>query len=74
PTDPGAGYLRVGAGAPIRFQAALVSGPLRPDTAPRPPAMVRVFGTRVVGPVSRPVEAAHPSGRSISAAVLDRLA
>lgn len=74
PTDPGAGYLRVGAGAPIRFQAAVVSGPLRPDTAPRPPAMVRVFGTRVVGPVSRPVEAAHPSGRSISAAVLDRLA
>ncbi len=64
PADPGAGYLRVGAGEPIRFQAALVSGPLRPDTAPRPPAMVRVFGTRVTGwpatgwlpPLGRPPE------------------
>lgn len=75
PSMPGAGYLRTGGGEPIRFQAALVSAPLPTDAraATRSAASVRVFGSRIVGAVSRAVEEGGTPERTISSAVLDRL-
>ncbi|OBI34916.1 type VII secretion protein EccCa [Mycobacterium colombiense] len=77
PSTPGAGFLRIGGGAPIRFQAALVSAP-PPTNAPVRAAgvgagSVRVFGTRIVGAVSRATEERVTPERTISGAVLDRL-
>ena len=51
PNTPGAGFLRMGGGELLAFQAAFVSGPLPGRTAPRsadPPA-VRTFDTRASG-------------------------
>lgn len=73
PSTPGAGYLRIGAGEPVRFQAALVSAPLRTNARADTVAAVRVFGTRIVGAVSRATEEAGTPERTISSAVLDRL-
>lgn len=77
PSTPGAGFLRIGGGEPIRFQAALVSAPL-PTNAPARTATagagsVRVFGTRIVGTVSRATGLSGIPERTISSAVLDRL-
>jgi S-DNA-T family DNA segregation ATPase FtsK/SpoIIIE len=75
PNAPGAGFLRVGAGESIRFQAALVSAPLPTDTSARAAASfpVRVFSSRITGAVSRAAEAAPKPERTVSHAVLDRL-
>lgn len=77
PSAPGAGFLRIGGGEPIRFQAALVSGPLGPDAPPSAPAVaarsVRAFTTRVAGPLGRPTGANVTPARTLSSAVLDRL-
>lgn len=77
PSIPGAGFLRIGGGEPVRFQAALVSAPLPATTADgaatAAAGSARVFGSRMVGAVSR---AAEPSGtpeRTVASAVLDRL-
>ncbi|WP_406816986.1 type VII secretion protein EccCa [Mycobacterium sp. M23085] len=77
PNTPGAGFLRVSGGEPVRFQTALVSAPLRKDAPARAPAgtvpPVRVFSTRVTGAVSRTVELDEAPERTVSGAVLDRL-
>lgn len=77
PSAPGAGFLRIGGGEPVRFQAALVSAPLPANTPARAATAaagsVRVFGTRIVGAVSRAAEETGTPGRTVSSAVLDRL-
>lgn len=77
PSAPGAGFLRIGGGEPIRFQAALVSAPLPTNTPPRAGTAgadsVRVFGTRIVGAVSRATEESGTAERTVSSAVLARL-
>ncbi|OBK59908.1 type VII secretion protein EccCb [Mycobacterium colombiense] len=77
PSTPGAGFLRIGGGEPIRFQAALVSAPLPTNTPARAATAgagsVRVFGTRIVGAVSRAVEEGGTDERTVPSAVLDRL-
>ncbi|OMC20460.1 type VII secretion protein EccCb [Mycobacterium colombiense] len=77
PSTPGAGFLRIGGGEPIRFQAALVSAPLSTNSPARAATAgegsVRVFDTRIVGAVSRAVEDSGAAERTISSAVLDRL-
>lgn len=77
PPAPGAGFLRIGGGEPIRFQAASVSGPLRtdpaPDSAPGAARPVQTFTTRVTGAVRRTHPANVASPPAISQAVLDRL-
>jgi S-DNA-T family DNA segregation ATPase FtsK/SpoIIIE len=77
PAAPGAGFLRTSDGEPIRFQATLVSGPLRtqaPPSAPAAPARpVQVFTTRVSGAVRGAQEASATPTPSVSRAVLDRL-
>lgn len=77
PTAPGAGFLRISGGEPVRFQAASVSGPLPTDAPPGAPAAparsVQVFTTRVTGAVRRTPEASATSAPAISRAVLDRL-
>lgn len=77
PATPGAGFLRASGGEPIRFQAALVSGPLRTEAPPsRPPAAARsvqVFTTGVTGTIRRTPEASATPTPAISRAVLDRL-
>ncbi|OBB95152.1 type VII secretion protein EccCb [Mycobacterium sp. 852002-40037_SCH5390672] len=74
---PGAGFLRISGGEPIRFQAALVSAPLPANTPSRAPAVtarsVRVFSTRVTGAVTRAADVSGTPERTISHAVLDRL-
>ena len=45
PATPGAGYLKVDAGDPVRFDAAYVSGPYRKDR--------RLDGSSVAAPVAR---------------------
>ncbi|MEE2854540.1 MAG: type VII secretion protein EccCb [Actinomycetota bacterium] len=77
PSAPGAGFLRVGGGEPIRFQAALVSAPLPTNKTTGGHAAAartaRVFGTWVTGAVSRAAEVSEAPERTISSAVLDRL-
>jgi S-DNA-T family DNA segregation ATPase FtsK/SpoIIIE len=77
PSTPGAGFLRIGGGEPIRFQAALVSAPLPTNTPARAATVgagsVRSFGTRIVGAVSRATGESGTPERTISSAVLDRL-
>lgn len=77
PAAPGAGFLRIGGGEPIRFQAASVSGPLRTDpphaASPAVQRSVQAFTTRVTGTV-RPARAANVTPPlAISRVVLDRL-
>lgn len=77
PSTPGAGFLRIGGGEPIRFQAALVSAPLPTNTPARAGTVgagsVRVFGTGIVGAVSRAAAESENPARTISGTVLDRL-
>lgn len=77
PAAPGAGFLRIGGGEPIRFQAASVSGPLRtdasPDKAPAAARSTQAFTTRVTGAVRRTHRANMTSPPAIYHAVLDRL-
>jgi S-DNA-T family DNA segregation ATPase FtsK/SpoIIIE len=77
PSAPGAGFLRIGGGEPIRFQAALVSAPLPTNTSTGGQAVaartVQVFGTWVTGAVSRAAQVSEAPERTISSAVLDRL-
>lgn len=77
PSAPGAGFLRIGGGEPIRFQAALVSAPLPTNTPAggRPVAArtVRVFGTWATGTVSGAAQLSEAPERTIASAVLDRL-
>lgn len=77
PTAPGAGFLRISGGEPVRFQAASVSGPLPTDAPPGAPAAparsVQAFTTRVTGAVRRTPEASATSAPAIARAVLDRL-
>lgn len=62
PAAPGAGFLRIGGGEPIRFQAASVSGPLRTDASPdkAPPRRARPRRSR---PAS-PARSVAPTGRT----------
>ncbi|HEX5252277.1 MAG TPA: type VII secretion protein EccCb [Mycobacterium sp.] len=77
PSAPGAGFLRISGGEPIRFQAALVSAPLPTNTSASGQAVatrtVQVFGTRITGAVSRAAQVSAAHERTISSAVLDRL-
>lgn len=77
PSTPGAGFLRIGGGEPIRFQAALVSAPLPTNTPGRTATVeagsVRLFDTRIVGAVSSAAEQSGATERTISSAVLARL-
>lgn len=77
PSAPGAGFLRVSGGEPIRFRAFSVSAPLPAHAPARVHAAaageVRVFSTRVIGVLGRAVEPSGKPARSISHAVLDRL-
>lgn len=76
PTAPGVGFLRIGGGEPIRFQAASVSGELRTDAPPHARAAarsVRVFTTRVAGTVSAASASEVAGVRTVSGAVLERL-
>ncbi len=75
PSTPGAGFLRVSNGEPIRFQAAFVSGPLQADNAAcvRTVTQVRVFSARAVGPVTCEQPGDAPT-RTVLRAVLDRVA
>jgi S-DNA-T family DNA segregation ATPase FtsK/SpoIIIE len=77
PSAPGAGFLRISGGDPIRFQAALVSAPLPTNTPASgqavPARPVQVFGTRVTGAVRRAAQVSAAPERTISSAVLDRL-
>jgi S-DNA-T family DNA segregation ATPase FtsK/SpoIIIE len=72
PNAPGAGFLRLGGGELIRFQAAFVSGPL-PAKPPPPSPGVRPFSTLPCGTVTRPVQTDGPCARTLLSAVLDRL-
>ena len=77
PNAPGAGFLRSAGGELIRFQATYVSGPLPPDTPARMPTAaapaVRVFSSRVAGPVTRAGQTDPSPTRTVLQAVLDRL-
>lgn len=75
PAAPGAGFLRISGGEPIRFQAALVSGPLGPGAPPSAVAArsVQAFTTRVAGAVTRASQANVTPARTLSSAILDRL-
>ncbi|OBK75289.1 type VII secretion protein EccC, partial [Mycobacterium sp. 1165178.9] len=77
PSTPGAGFLRIGGGEPVRFQAALVSAPLPANTPAGGQAVaarkVRVFGTWVTGTVSRAAQLSEAPERTIASVVLDRL-
>ncbi|WP_299022390.1 type VII secretion protein EccCa [uncultured Dietzia sp.] len=69
PATPGAGYLKVDAGDPVRFDAAYVSGPYREDrrldgssvATPVARAAVRAFSSWYM-PVPSPVPAARGLG------------
>ena len=78
PSAPGAGFLRIGGGEPIRFQAALVSTPLPTNTPADGQVVttrtVREFGTWVTGVVGRAAQVSEAPERTVSSAVLDRLA
>ena len=79
PATPGAGYLKVDAGDPVRFDAAYVSGPYREDrrldgssvATPAARAAVRPFTSwymPVPAPAPTPVEPdPAPTGRSAEA-------
>ncbi len=77
PTAPGAGFVRVSGGEPIRFQAASVSEPLRSDPPPDATAAmarsVQAFTTGVTGAIRRADEASAAPAPTIARAVLDRL-
>lgn len=76
PNTPGAGYLRTGDGELIRFQAAFVSGRLRPGNRAGPAAAnasVCAFGSRPAGTVSRAVDPPRGPEVTLLQAVLDRL-
>ena len=68
PGRPGAGYLKVGAADPVRFQASYVSGPL---PAPRVAAPVP---TLFIGNAEAAAETAADSHLSLLQAVIDGLA
>ncbi len=75
PNTPGAGFLRSGTGELIRFQAALVSGPVQADakTWVQPLPTARLFTSRTTGPATPVVSAGGASARSVLQVVLDRL-
>jgi len=75
PSTPGAGFLRVSNGEPIRFQTAFASGPLQADKTAcvRTVAAVRAFSARAVGSVTHAQTLDTPT-RTVLQAVLDRLA
>jgi DNA segregation ATPase FtsK/SpoIIIE, S-DNA-T family len=76
PSAPGAGFLCASGGEPIRFQAAMVSGPPQ-SGPPRVPAVaaqsMRVFSTRMAGSVSRAGEVSGAPAGTILRSVLERL-
>jgi S-DNA-T family DNA segregation ATPase FtsK/SpoIIIE len=75
PNTPGAGFLRVSGGEPIRFQAAFVSGRVPADAQPpAPTTRVQVFSTRVAGPLVRTPGTDGSATRTVLESVLDRLA
>jgi S-DNA-T family DNA segregation ATPase FtsK/SpoIIIE len=85
PGTPGAAYLRVGTDAPVRFQAAFVSGPsttsfgVYEHVSPARDAgsaLVRAFTTAPVGPVScdRGAETGPAEYRTVLQAIIERLA
>jgi S-DNA-T family DNA segregation ATPase FtsK/SpoIIIE len=75
PNTPGAGFLRCGAGEPIRFQAAFVSGPVQGDAPAwgQPPKTARMFTSRTTGSVTPTVSGDGASARSVLHVVLDRV-
>ncbi|HSS25271.1 MAG TPA: type VII secretion protein EccCa [Mycobacterium sp.] len=78
PNTPGAGFLRSSGSELIRFQSALVSGPLRAGaparvtTATASPS-VRLFSTRAAGSVTRVAETVGSRAQTVLGAVLDQL-
>ncbi|MCV7124392.1 type VII secretion protein EccCa [Mycobacterium lacus] len=78
PNRPGAGFLRLGAGEPIGFQTAFVSGPLQARAAVRTATApsVREFSTYPAGSVitSGGEQIGAAPTRTVMHAVLDRLA
>lgn len=81
PSTPGAAYLKTGAGDPMRFQTAFVSGSYaRPRTRPADPATESVPRVYTAAPMGRIVSDTEQTGptssapsRSVLDAVLDRL-
>lgn len=81
PNTPGAGFLRSGGGELLRFQAAFVSGPVRPSGPARDnaaadratPASVQVFTAQAVGPLARVAEPDGSPAPTVLRTVLDRL-
>jgi S-DNA-T family DNA segregation ATPase FtsK/SpoIIIE len=81
PSTPGAAYLKTGAGDPVRFQAAFVSGsyarPRTPASASAASPTPRVYTAAPMGHIAFPVEETHDvspdSSRTVLDAVLDRL-
>ncbi len=84
PSTPGAGYLRVGSDAPIRFQTAYVSGPCdvkspcveQVPVMPQVPPRVRLFAATSAGPVSTTGRAGMEvaAQRTVLQTVVDRVA
>jgi S-DNA-T family DNA segregation ATPase FtsK/SpoIIIE len=81
PGTPGAAYLKTGAGDPMRFQTAFVSGAyVRPKARPANPTTARIPRVYTAAPMGRIVsetEQTSPtssaSSQSVLDAVLDRL-
>ncbi len=75
PNTPGVGFLRLGTGELVRFQSALVSGPVRTDApaAGQAPPAVRLFTSRTAGAVTSGVGGDGTPARSVLQAVLDRM-
>lgn len=77
PATPGAGFLLTSGGEPVRFRAAMVSGPppMRPSS--RTPAVaarsVRAFSSRIDGTIGRAAATNPAPQRTIADAILDGL-
>lgn len=75
PNTPGAGFLRVGGDEPVRFHAALVSGPVRAPTTAHGPAVTsaRVFCSGPAGAISPGGPKGASPAPTVLGTVLDRL-
>lgn len=74
PNTPGAGFLRVGGGEPVRFNAAPVSGPAPSPAPPQPAAATaRVFCSAPAGAGTRATTTIGAPAPTIARTVLQRL-
>ncbi|HKV20055.1 MAG TPA: type VII secretion protein EccCb, partial [Mycobacterium sp.] len=76
PSTPGAAYLKTGAGDPVRFQTAYVSGAQMSShttNANVTPSRPRLYTAAVMGSVVSHAEQPHPTSDSPSRTVLDAM-